>query len=222
MALHLQSTIAPSILQYMKPPYLLFLALAALLLFSCDSSHIGENERDKIVRRLAEDYYWKAAGNNGYEFVSLKEIDAITFQDNIDFRRQYIQQQIDENERMLAIALQKRDTFPDLTAGKDTTPYYDNKIAEYQGKIDRYQQVLLGIDSLAQSLGDSSKEIASYTYLYTLKANNPQGQQETQRYYIQTDPGYGVLLFTPDSTQLYPNPNDFPGYREMAGRVLGE
>ena len=55
MALHLQSTIAPSILQPMKNLNLLLLALASLVLFSCDPSHIGENERDKIVRRHAEE-----------------------------------------------------------------------------------------------------------------------------------------------------------------------
>lgn len=206
----------------MKHLHLSLLAFAALLLVSCDSSHIDENERDSIVRRHAEEYYWNAAGKDGYEFVSLEEIKTVTFQDNIDFRRKYIQQLIDENEQMMRLAMQKRDSFPDLIAGKDTTPYYDSKIAEYQGKADRYKQMLAGIDSLAKSLGDSSKEVASYTYLYTLKTQNPQGQQETHQYYIQTNPGYGVLQFTDDTSQLYPNPNDFPGYREMAGRVLGE
>lgn len=221
MALHLQSNIAPSILQPMKNLNLLLLAPASLLLFSCDPSHIGENERDKIVRRHAEEYFWNAAGKDGYEFVSLEEIKTYTFQDNIAYRRKYIQQLIDENEEMMRLAQLKLDSFPDLHVNSDTA-YYVLKVAEYQGKADRYKQVLTGIDSIAQSLGDSSKEVASYTYLYTLKAKNPQGQQETQKFYLQTNPGYGVLQFTPDTADLYPNPNDFPGYREMAGRVLGE
>ncbi len=205
----------------MKHLQLPFLAFAALLLFGCDASHIDNEERDTIVRRQAETYYWNAAGNDGYEFVSLEEIKATTYQDNIDFRRQYIQQLIDENEKMVLVAQQKLDTFPDLYVKSDTA-YYVLKIAEYQGKADRYKQVLAGIDSLATSLGDSSKEVASYTYRYTLKAKNEQGQPDTFVFFLQTDQGYGVLQFTPDTTQLYPNPNDFPGYREMAGRVLGE
>lgn len=122
---------------------------------------------------------------------------------------------------MVLVAKEKLDTLPDLFVKSDTA-YYVLKIAEYQGKADRYKEVLAGIDSIATAFGDSNKEVASYTYLYTLKAKNAQGQQETQKFYLQTNPGYGVLQFTPDTTQLYPNPNDFPGYREMAGRVLGE
>ncbi len=140
----------------MKHLHTPLLAFAALLLFGCDASHIDNEERDTIVRRQAETYYWNAAGNDGYEFVSLEEIKATTYQDNIDYRRQYIQQLIDENEKMVLVAQQKLDTFPDLFVNSDTA-YYVLKIAEYQGKADRYKQVLAGIDSLATALAASAK-----------------------------------------------------------------
>jgi hypothetical protein len=206
----------------MKHLRLLFAAFACTTLWGCDASHIGEEERNGIVRRFAEEYYWNVAGKEGYEFISLEEIDEVLYQDNIDYRRQYIQGQLDDNQRMMAIALTKRDSFPDLIAGKDSIPYYDFKVADYQGKINRYQQVLLGIDSLAEALGDTAQQVASYTYRYTLMGKNEQGQPDTLVFYLQTNPGYGVLQFRPDTADLYPNPNDFPGYREMAGRVLGE
>lgn len=222
MALLLHTFANYPYLTIMKYLHLLFAALACATLWGCDASHIDKEERDDIVRRFAEEYYWNAAGKNGYEFISLEEINVVYYKDNIQFRRQYIQQQIDDNQGMLEVALVKRDSFPDLIAGKDTIPFYDKKIADYQGKIDRYQQVLLGIDSLAEALGDTANQVASYTYKYTLKGDNESGQQVTQQYYLQTNQGYGILHFTNDTAELYPNPNDFPGYREMAGRVLGE
>jgi hypothetical protein len=62
--------------------------------------------------------------------------------------------------------------------------------------------------------------VASYTYLYQLKAYNEAGVKAPYEYYVQTDLGFGVLKFTDNKGELYPNPNDFPGYRDMAVSIL--
>ena len=79
---------------------------------------------------------------------------------------------------------------------------------------------MAGIDSLEAVLGDDVDKVASYTYLYKLKANGPDGVMQLKEYYLQTDPGFGVLSLTDNQEDLYPNPGDFPGYREMAGEIL--
>jgi len=80
--------------------------------------------------------------------------------------------------------------------------------------------VLAGIDSLETALGNKVNDVASYTYLYQLKANNEAGVKTQYEYYVQTDLGFGVLKFTDNQEELYPNPNDFPGYRDMAVSIL--
>lgn len=187
--------------------------MMTIALASCDNSKIGEEERDGLVQASIEKYYQEhGAHKTGYEFVSLEVINTVYYKDNIEFRRKYIQKEIDHNRGMLEIATLKQDTFP--------TVNFADKIAEYQGKLDKYEQLLAGIDSLDKALGDEVKEVASYTYLFKCKEHNEQGQQIEKAYYVQTDPGYGVLRFTDNKEDLFPNPNDFPGYHDMAAKIL--
>jgi hypothetical protein len=180
---------------------------------SCDGSHIGDAEREQLVRRFVEEYYLHhAPPGQHYEFVSLTAIDTVYYQDNIAFRRQYIKADADRNRNMLRIAQQKQDSFLTVNVQK--------KIEQYEDRMNRYEQVLQGINELEAGLGKKANEVASYTYLFTLNTRDSLGAPQQLQYYVQTDPGLGVLSFTNDSATLYPNPNDFPGYREMAGRIL--
>lgn len=189
------------------------LVLLVLALGGCDGSHIGEDEREAIVRRSVEEHYHKRApANNGYEFVSLKPIDTVLYKDNIAFRRNYMQDKVDHNRSMLEIAQAKQDSFPTVNFHKKITTYKDN--------LTKYEKVLAGIDSLETVLGDKVNDVASYTYLFQLKANNEAGIKTPYEYYVQTDLGFGVLKFTANKEELYPNPNDFPGYRDMAASIL--
>lgn len=201
----------------MQQPYLYLLTLIALTLalYGCDASKIGEEERNDMVRTSVEEYYRQhTPPDSSYEFVSLTVIDTILYKDNIAFRRNFIQAEIDHNRSMAEIAQQKQDTFQ--------TVNFHEKIVEYQDKLERYERVMTGIDSLEKVLGGKGDEVASYTYLFKCKADNGQGKQIEKVYYVQTDMGFGVLGMTDNKETIFPNPNDFPGYKEMALKALTE
>lgn len=189
------------------------LIASMLLIAGCDNTQVDKETRDQLVRQNAEKYFLqRAPAGHGYEFVSLEETGKVTYKDNVAFRKDFIQKEIDHNQRMLELAKQKQDSFP--------TVNFSEKIAEYQGKVDKYQQVLDGIKQLEKELDGKLNDVASYVYEFKLKADIDSTGRKEHTYYIQTDPGYGILKLTNIKEELYPNPNDFPGYREMAGAIL--
>lgn len=198
----------------MRFTILSFIAVISVLA-GCDNTQIDKDTRDQLVRQKAEAYFLqRAPQGHGYEFVSLEETEKVTYKNNVEFRKGFIQKEIDHNQGMLALAKQKQDSFP--------TVNFSEKIAEYQGKIDKYQKVLDGINRLEDEMGGQLNDVASYVYEFRLKADIDGSGRKEHTYYLQTDLGFGMLKFTDKKDELYPNPNDFPGYREMAGEILVE
>ena len=84
-----------------------------------------------------------------YEFGELKLIDSILYKDNIEYRKEEFQHDIDFQKRLLDINDEEWAKTQKALFGKiDST-----NILEYLNKIENYKTILLKIDSLEDVLG---------------------------------------------------------------------
>jgi hypothetical protein len=177
-----------------------FLALSILVfLISC-----SEPSRDEIVREKAEiQLFQKLNDPDSYVFVSLELYDSILYSDNIKYRKEHFQDMLESAQRDIA----RTDT--------------EERISKYQDDMNQAKRFLSGIDSLEQILGADAGNVASYSYLYIFRANNAMGAKTLNEYIVQVTPSpeFSILQMTDDPNQIILNPNDFPGYREMAMHI---
>lgn len=85
-------------------------------------------------------------------------------------------------------------------------------------------RILSGIDSLENLMGEKTNDVASYRYLFTCRANNALGAKVINTFHVQTGPvpAYEVINITQDEDRIILNPNEFPGYFDMASKIIRE
>ena len=171
---------------------------------------VSAQAQEDLVRNNAEIFLKERMHDpSSYEFVKIEIIDSVTIDDNIQYRKRYFSRQMEQDQRFL-----------ETEEGYKTEllPLYDeNHVAELNAKIERSQQILSKIDSLATVLEDRKSEVVSYTYIFTARANNRFGARNIEQYFLQTGPApyFEIINMTNERNKIFLNPNDFPGYREM-------
>lgn len=184
-----------------------FFVIFVIGLTSCSEKQLSQ---DEIVKKNAEEYVKEKMNDpSSYEFVKLELLDSITFNDNIDYRKDYFNRDMEYDRSSLEMQESYKTEIPSM--------YNEKDVEELNAKIAKNERILSKIDSLATLLGARKNEVASYTYVYSFRGNNALGAKILNEYIIQTDPmpDFKIINMTNDKDKLFLNPNDFPGYREM-------
>lgn len=182
-------------------------ALAVLGLSSCSKT---PQTQEEIVAQNAKIYVQGKMNNpESYKLVSLELVDSVLVIDNIKFRKIFLQEQVD---KILNKLYEIRDS-----QTENPTDQQKDKIKELKIQVENSEKMLSKIDSIEVALGDKVKEMTSYTYRFSYKANNELGEKELNETYLQAGlaPEYKVLIVTTDKEELRLHSNDFPGYKEM-------
>ncbi|WP_106832246.1 hypothetical protein [Parabacteroides pacaensis] len=172
--------------------------LLPFLLTSCFVPQKPSKE-DIIKNNLVAYLHDKLDDPQSYQFVSLELIDSTTYLDNINYRRRDFEDGIKFHERIA--------DSPD----------------EYINEINRDKRILAKIDSIQTALGDTVNHIAAYKFLFKFRSKNAFGAKVLNEYILQTtgSPLFEIIQMTNDPDKVYLNPNEFPGYRDMAAKELG-
>lgn len=171
--------------------------------------------RDEIVKKNTEEYLKpKLNDPDSYEFVKLELIDSILYSDNIKYRKEYFQKDLENDKEDLERQERYKTEIPSM--------YKEEDVTELNEKIAKNEKILSAIDSLETELGPKKDEVASYTYIFSFRGNNALGAKILNEYVVQTDPepNYKIINMTDDKDKVFLNPNDFPGYREMIEKNL--
>jgi hypothetical protein len=187
-------------------------AFIAIGLTSCSEKQPTQVD---IVKKNAETYVKEKMNDpSSYEFVKLELMDSITFNENIEYRKDYFSGNMDYDQSSLERQEGYKTEIPSM--------YNEKDIEELKAKIEKNERILSKIDSLATLLGDRKNEVASYTYIFSFRGNNALGAKILNEYVVQTDPApdFKIINMTDDKDKIFLNPNDFPGYREMIEKNL--
>ena len=142
-----------------------------------------------------------------YEFVELKLFDSVLYKDNIKYRKNHFQQNIDLDSSNLEFQLKINTLDPSI--------FNQEEIDELIASIKRNREILADFDSIETTLGERINEVASYTYLFKFRENNSYGAKVLKEYILQTDQDFNVINLASDKDELYVTPNVFPGYEDI-------
>lgn len=188
-----------------------FFTLISIGLISCSEKKPTQND---LVREKSEAYIKEKMNDpKSYEFVKLELIDSITFNDNVEYRKNYFSRSMEYDRN----SLERQEAYK-----TDLPSMYDEKDAEdLKAKIARNERILSKIDSLANIIEDKN-EVASYTYIFSFRGNNALGAKVINEFVVQTNPApdFKIINMTDDKDKIILNPNDFPGYSEMIKKNL--
>jgi len=192
---------------------LLFLLLAPILYLSSCSEKVPT--QDDLVKANTEEYLKpKLNDPDSYEFTRIELIDSVLYSDNIEWRINNFQRQLDDDKEYLKKWSSKLSTYKLESI---------EKIVDLTNiSIEKNEKILNAIDSIKTSLGSKINDIASYTYLFSYRSNNALGVKVLKEYIIQTEPKptLNVINMTDDKSKVYNTPNNFPGYEEMIKKNL--
>jgi len=186
------------------------LGFLAFIVIGVTSCSVKQPKQDDIVKKKAEAYVKEKMNDPiSYEFVKLELIDSITFNDNIEYRKDYFSRNMEYDLSSLERKEGYKTEFPSM--------YNEKDIADLKAQIEKNKRIVSKIDSLETLLGNKKNEVASYTYIFSFRGNNTLGAKILNEYVLQTDaaPDFEIINMTDDKDKIFLNPNDFPGYREM-------
>lgn len=176
-------------------------------LTSCAEKHLTQ---DEIVKKNTEEYLKSNLNDpESYEFVKLELIDSVLYSDNIKYRKDSFQKDLEYDKGNLERQERYKTEIPSM--------YKEEEVAILNHKISKNEKILSEIEALETKLGSEKNEVASYTYIFTFRGNNALGAKILNEYIVQTDPKPNLTIrnMTNDKDKVFLNPNDFPGYREM-------
>ena len=191
------------------------LGLFAFIAIGLTSCAEKQPTKDDIVKKNAETYVKEKMNDpSSYEFVKLELTDSITFNNNIDYRKDYFGRNMEYDLSSLERQEEYKTEIPSM--------YDEKEVETLKAEIEKNERVLYKIDSLATLLADRRNEVASYTYIFSFRGNNALGAKILNEYFVQTDPApdFKIINMTDDKDKIFFNPNDFPGYREMIKKNL--
>jgi hypothetical protein len=193
----------------------IILGLFAFIAIGLTSCSKKQPTQDDIVKKNTQTYVKEKMNDpSSYEFVKLELIDSITFNDNIEYRKDDFSRNMEYDQSSLDRQEGYKTELPSI--------YNEKDVKELKAKIEKNERVLSKVDSLANILGDRKNEVASYTYIFSFRGNNALGAKILNEYVVQTDsaPDFKIINMTDDKDKMFLNPNDFPGYREMIEKNL--
>jgi len=174
-----------------------------LCLASCENEK--PLSRDEIVRNNVEEYLTSTMNDpESYEFVELKLFDSVLYKDNINYRKNHFQQNIDNDSGNLEFQLKYK-----------TSMFNQKEVDKLNASIKRNREILADFDSIETTLGERINEVASYTYLFQFRENNSFGAKVLKEYILQTDQDFNVINLASDKDEVYVTPNVFPGYEDI-------
>lgn len=176
---------------------------ALLSIISCSTSHEKIRE-EKVMSAIQKSY-------SDFNNVITIMVDTVTFGDNLDFRIEQCQKDIQRITR--DIEGYHRDLKDDKRYNyKSLAEIHQRYLEESEAKLEKENLRHQALDSLKSAIGDSGEEIAAYTYCVAY--NYP-----TNLVWVQIDALNNILVVTKDIKKLLLNPGgDVSGYYEVLER----
>lgn len=197
----------------------LTLSFTIFTVTSCGNQ--GKNSKkitqSEIVKKNIEEYLQtKMNDPESYEFVELRIMDSILYKHNVKYRKDYFQRKLDSSQNDLEQQLDYQKSLPSM--------YDEHEVTKIRSEIEKDTNILSAIDSIEQGLGEKVNDVASYTYFFSFRGNNKLGVKVLNEYILQTDPApiFGIKHLATDKDKVILNPNDFPGYKEMITKYIGQ
>lgn len=166
--------------------------------------------RDEMVKKNLQEYVAPDLEHpETYELLSLVIYDTVFFADNIKQRKEMFKDNLERTQKELDYYQSHHSDF-DSAALK-------SGISRKEGDVILYRSIIRKIDSVAYALGETQKEVASYTYLISYRYANNFGVKNKYEGMIQTGPApdYKIINITNNTGKLYVVPNGFPGYDQI-------
>lgn len=187
-----------------------YLFLIVTTLFSFSNFH-GEsnNDENQIKKNLIKVIKENIGDPSSFELVDFYIIDTVYYIDNVNYRREYFERDLNRYKDDLNRNENYKTSIPSM--------YSERKSEDLKKEIAKQELILNKIDSIADGLGETINDIASYTGVVKFRSKNEYNAKVLSEYYIQTSPPPELRItnMTTERSKLYNNPNDFPGYREM-------
>lgn len=185
-------------LQFNMNKILLSFIASISLFMSCNN----EPTKNDIIRKNAEELIKNSMHDPAsYEFVSIEVIDSDTYKNNINQRKNLFSKRLASGYRSLSFDLE------------------NNRIDDMNKtllEIKKDSLILVGIDSIENSMKDKINDVISYTYLFKIRGKNEMGVKILSEYYIQTNAENNEIInLVDDEKKLYLTPFNFPGYEEL-------
>lgn len=184
----------------------------AIGLVTCSKKQLTQYE---IVKKNAEEYVKEKMNDpSSYEFVKLELVDSVTFNDNMEYHKEYFSRNLEYDRRSLETLERYKIELPSM--------YNEKEVEDLKAKIEKNERILSKIDSLAYLLGERMNEVASNTYIFSFRGNNAFGAKILNEYVVQTNPApnFEIINMTDDKDRIILNPNDFQGYTEIIEKNL--
>ena len=198
------------------------LALALFLTFFAACSPSAPTT-DELVKASAEAKLKEAMNDPAsYEFVSLKRIDSTYYRDNVKYRNEYFNDRVETAKKDIA----RQEDYSKEYASMGVPPpdhCSPEKIAQLKDELERLKETRSEVKALGDGIGDKADELASYTYTFKFRGNNAMGAKILTEYFVQTGPApsFEIINMTAEEGKLFNNPGDYPGYRDMIAKHIG-
>lgn len=167
--------------------------LACLIILLWACQEHSKSRKEIIEENINKWIQEYVSNPNDFKIEAIVLYDSITISDNIEFRRRDFQKDREFNMNHL------------------------------DGKgVDELNEIINGIDSIEQALGDKLNNVLVYKYVMRANSKNfAYGARTTQDYYIIVDSAktWDIIQITSDFNKLFLNPKDFPGYQELVLRI---
>ena len=174
-----------------------------------------EPTQDETVRRNAEAHIMEKMNDPAsYEFVKLELVDSIVMRDYISSVREGVEFSIESGREQIERLLSYKD---DPWRGELSSSDEDN-LLRMQERLPKNEKILVGIDSLTDTIGEQVNDVVSYLYFFSFRANNAMGAKILNEYIIQTNaaPDFKIIAMVDDIKDiLFDNPDWLPSMTEL-------
>lgn len=199
----------------MKRIIQLLTILFAITIYSCGGNKVPS--QDEIVKINIEEFLKQRMDDPGsYEFVDLDLVDSVLYIDNINRKLKDYDSSIKREQDRLDTQLGYKKDYPFL--------YKEKEVNKLKASIDRENKYKIKVDSIKNVMGNDVDNVASYTYIFSMRGNNKMGAKVLVEYIVQTgnSPDYEVLNMVTEREKMFVTPNVFPGYEEIMELVKSE
>ena len=154
-----------------------------------------------IVRENAEDHLERTLDDaSSYEFVHLEYKEEITQRDNLNFRIDRFNRDLERAEE--AKKRQEESRFQEL-------------LERTEKEIERNSSIIPELESLKESLGDNLDETACHVYEFDFRASNPMGGIVLENSYLYVTPDLEVTHLATTTGQILNTCNELEEYRDV-------
>jgi hypothetical protein len=186
-------------------------AILTLIITGCISSE--PQTRDEIFEMNLVEYLKSNMHDPAsLEIIEIRLIDSVSYLENIEYRKS----RFIDHKKFAEYQLETYES--NYLRNKYLKKYFkQEEYDQYLKDIEKEKWLIDGIDSIAKTMGENVKDIASFLYSVTLRGKNGYGANSLNSIYVQTTsaPEYKIHHIAENYGDIDMSPNNFPGYIDL-------